>query len=152
MCLSAKSSCLGNILSICLEEMAADVLRPRAAVVVDAPRFRIRHWSFQTTRLLSLRCLHGAQGFSDLAKKIPQDLAQLCIFKSLCKKTLQKLLTPCPPLNRQCSPPQRMMRFLQDTANSSTTAEFIQLHSCTRAGQSERSWRVTQRGVWSNSC
>lgn len=49
MCLSAKSSCLGKILSICLEAAAADVLRLRlsaAAVVVvvvdrDAPRFRI---------------------------------------------------------------------------------------------------------------
>lgn len=55
MCLSAKSSCLGKIRSICLEVAAADVLRPRlsaaaaaaAAVVVvvvvvrDAPRFRI---------------------------------------------------------------------------------------------------------------
>lgn len=85
MCLSAKSSCLGNILSICLEETAADVLRARAAVVRDAPLFRILHWSFQTTRLLSLRCLHGALGFTDLAKKIPQDLAQLCISKPLSK-------------------------------------------------------------------
>lgn len=108
MCLSAKSSCLGNILSICLEETAADVLRPRAAVVMDAPRFRILHWSFQTTRLLSLRCLHSALGFTDLAKKIPQDLAQLCISKSLCKTSLQKkqnkLLTPCPPLTLQSFP------------------------------------------------
>lgn len=94
MCLSAKSSCLGNILSICLEETAADVLRPRAAVGRDAPLFRILHWSFQTTRLLSLRCLHDALGFTDLAKKIPQDLAQLCISKSLSKTSLQKPVKP----------------------------------------------------------
>lgn len=96
MCLSAKSSCLGNILSICLEETAADVLRARAAVVRDAPLFR--HWSFQTTRLLSLRRLHGALGFTDLAKKIPQDLAQLCISKPLRKTNLRKLVKPFPPV------------------------------------------------------
>lgn len=92
MCLSAKSSCRGSILSICLdEERAADVRKPRvvvtaaaAAGVRDAPLFRILHcWSFQATRLLSLRCLHGAPGLTDLARKIPQDLAQLCISKSL---------------------------------------------------------------------
>lgn len=156
MCLSAKSSCLGNILSICLEETAADVLRPRAAVVMDAPRFRILHWSFQTTRVLSLRCLHGALGFTDLAKKIPQDLAQLCISKSLRKTSLQKNKTNCwrlvlPSLGR-VSPTETDAIPAGDSANSFKTAEFIQLHSCTRADQSERRRCVTQWGVRSNSC
>lgn len=155
MCLSAKSSCLGSILSICLEEAAADVLRPRAAVVVvgDAALCRILHWSFQTTRLLSLTRLHGAPGFTDLAMKIPQDLAQLCISKSLRKTSPQEkqrekkphnnLVTPCPPLasgaelsppltlSDWCEPCRRLCQLLQ-------TAEFIQLHGCTRADQSER--------------
>lgn len=94
ICLSAKSSCLGKSLSICLEETAAEVLKPRAAVGRHALLFGTMHRSFQTTRLLSLRCLHGALGFTDLAKKIPQDLAQLCIFKSLRKTSVQKLVEP----------------------------------------------------------
>ncbi len=131
MCLSAKPSCLGNILSICLEETAADVLRPRAAVGRDAPLFRILHRSFQTTRLLSLRCLHGALGFTDLAKKIPQDLAQLCISKLLCKTSLQKLVTPYPPLARHSFPPLRLMRSLQEllpTPSNCRVYTTAQLH------------------------
>lgn len=77
MCRSAKSSCRGRSLSICREEAAADVLRVRAAELGDAPR-TLRP-SFQTTRLPSRRCPRGAPGCTDLAKKIPQDLAQLCI-------------------------------------------------------------------------
>lgn len=152
MCLSAKSSCLGNILSICLEETAADVLRPRAAVVMDAPRFRILHWSFQTTRVLSLRCLHGALGFTDLAKKIPQDLAQLCISKSLCKTSLQKTKQTVDALSSPHSaefPPLRLMRFLQETLP--TPSKLQSLYNCTvaqeRTNQSgDAAWRSEESG------
>lgn len=137
MCLSAKSSCLGRILSICLEEAAADVLRARA---------RILHWSFQTTRLLSLRWLHGALGPTDLAKKIPQDLAQLCISRPLRETNLRgKWWSPLllwlsavfPPPWLRCGARSRVCQLLQ-------TAEFIQLHGCTSAGQSARGGGVTQ--------
>lgn len=152
MCLSAKSSCLGNILSICLEETAADVRRPRAAVVMDAPRFRILHWSFQTTRVLSLRCLHGALGFTDLAKKIPQDLAQLCISKSLRKTSLQKTKQTVDALSSPHSaefPPLRLMRFLQETLP--TPSKLQSLYNCTvaqeRTNQSgDAAWRSEESG------
>lgn len=88
MCRSVKSSCRGNILSICLEEMAAEVLRALTAASADddgdgeqadAPWVRNLPWTFNARRLLVVRCRHGALGFADLAKKSPQDLAQLCI-------------------------------------------------------------------------
>lgn len=145
MCLTEKSSCRGNILSICLEEeeeeeaAAAVVLRPRAVVRKDAPLFPIPDWSFQTTRLLSLRRLHGAPALTDLAKKIPQDLAQLCISKSLCEnkcaETRGEPLFVCvvvhPHWDYWCDPCRRLCQLLQ-------TAEFQRLHRCTSADQSER--------------
>ena len=158
MCLSAKSSCLGSILSICLEEAAADVLRPRAAVVVfgDAAPCRILHWSFQTTRLLSLTRLHGAPGFTDLAKKIPQDLAQLCISKSLRKTSPQekkkqnknntttwwRLVLPS-LLGAEFSPPSSHSRTDAIPAGDSANSFKLQsLYNCTVAQE-----RTNQSGA-----
>lgn len=146
MCLSAKSSCLGSILSICLEHKAADVFKPRT-VVRDAPLLPILLWSFQTTRLLLLKCLHGALGFTDLARKIPQDLAQLCIFKSLPDDTCRcrnwwglfpshtrSSCSVCYPYGHWCSS-LCQLQF--------QTAHFIQPQSCPSAGQSEARSAVT---------
>lgn len=83
ICLSAKSSCLGRSLSICREEVkAADVRRPRT--VEEAAWFWLLHnRSFPNAWLLPLKRLQCAWGFTDLAKMIPQDFAQLCILRSL---------------------------------------------------------------------
>lgn len=130
MCLSAKSSCLGKILSICLEETAADVRTLRAA---DAAPVRFRHRSFQATRLVSLRCLHGAPGFTDLARRIPQDLAQLCISESLrgeCTENERRLLVPfcffCPSL-----PPSLSVGLMRSL--SLPTPANCSLYNCTVA-------------------
>lgn len=75
--------------------MAADVLRPLAAAPTeddgdgdeaDAPRVRILPSTFHARRLLSVRCRHGAMGFADLARRSPQDLAQLCISEITARK------------------------------------------------------------------
>lgn len=68
--------------------MAAEVLRPLTAACADddgdgeqagEPRVGNLLWTFNAGRILSVKCRHGALGFADLAKKSPQDLAQLCI-------------------------------------------------------------------------
>lgn len=112
MCRSVKSSCRGNILSICLEEMAAEVLRALTAASADddgdgeqadAPRVRNLPWTFNARRLLAVRCRHGALGFADLAKKSPQDLAQLCISAISLKEgsiNLKRCLALCRFLHR----------------------------------------------------
>lgn len=140
MCRSAKSSCLGKMRSICLDEAAADVLRPRAAAVVRDAELRwsrILLWSFQTTRLPSLRCLHSALGFTDLATKTLQDLPQLCISNSLCGTSVPGGKNPVD----LCSAP-----FLSGDVPSTVrgdsllptllTAHFPLLHSSRRADQS----------------
>lgn len=146
MCRSVKSSCRGNILSICLEEMAAEVLRTLTAASAgdgadgeqaDAPRVRNLPWTFNARRFLSVRCRHGALGFADLAKKSPQDLAQLCISAISRKEgsiNLKRCLALCP-----LRAPLLSHRSLLESLLTPKKREFIQPHRFTKSDQSERS-------------
>lgn len=117
MCRSVKSSCRGNIFSICLEETAAEVIRALTAAPAEddgdgehaeAPRFRNLPLTFHAKRLLAVRCRHGPLGFADLARKSPQDLAQLCISAISLKEgsiNLKRWLALCPLRALLLSPP-----------------------------------------------
>lgn len=131
MCLSAKSSCLGKILSICREERTAEVRRPRASM------FLILHWSFHTMRLWSLRCRQGARGFTDLAKKIPQDFAQLCISESEAKIVRQNREEEREPPSLGSFSLPRLKRSLQETPatpSDCTLYTTAQLHKSAPIG------------------
>lgn len=147
MCRSVKSSCRGNILSICLEEMAEEVLRPLNAASADAdgdgeqadaPRVRNLPWTFNAKRLLPVRCRHGALGFADLAKKSPQDLAQLCISAISLLGRIDKPETLSGALSSA-----RSAVFPADPCwnlwLTPQKPEFIQPHRFTKSDQSNRS-------------